>query len=74
MVSRTHRRRRSGKRSEHERRSVREPSPGFVGTASEAIDLIGQYQDTGIDLPIVGDLNDEKSRELFVSDVMSHFA
>jgi alkanesulfonate monooxygenase SsuD/methylene tetrahydromethanopterin reductase-like flavin-dependent oxidoreductase (luciferase family) len=53
--------------------SAREPSPGFVGTVSEAIDLIGQYQDAGIDLLINGDRNDVESRELFASDVMPHF-
>ena len=48
--------------------------PGFVGTVSEAIDLIGQYRDVGIDLLITGDRNDVEARELFVSDVMPHFA
>ncbi len=51
-----------------------EASPGFVGTVSEAVDLVGQYQDAGIDLLINGDRNDEESRELFASDVMPHFA
>ena len=41
---------------------------------SEAIDLIGQYEDAGIDLLINGDRNDTESRELLVSDVMPHFA
>ena len=54
--------------------SARKPSPGFIGTVSEAIDLIGQYQDAGIDLLINGDWNDVESRELFASDVMPHFA
>jgi F420-dependent oxidoreductase-like protein len=49
-------------------------SRGFAGTVSEAIDLIGQYEDAGIDLLINGDRNDAESRELFVSDVMPHFA
>lgn len=50
-------------------------SPGFVGTVSEAIDLMGQYRDAGIDLMIHSDgLHDVESRELFVSDVMPHFA
>jgi F420-dependent oxidoreductase-like protein len=52
----------------------RADSRGFVGTVSEAIDLIGQYQDAGIDLLINGDRNDGESRELFASDVMPHFA
>ena len=47
---------------------------GFVSTISEAIDLIGRYQDAGIDLLISADRgNDVESRELFVSDVMPHF-
>ncbi len=50
-------------------------SPGFVGTVSEAIDLTGKYRDAGVDLLIHSDgLNDVESRELFVSDVMPHFA
>jgi F420-dependent oxidoreductase-like protein len=57
-----------------ERLADRGPSRGFFGTVSEAIDLIGQYEDAGIDLLINGDRNDAESRELFVSDVMSHFA
>jgi hypothetical protein len=44
------------------------------GTVSDAIDLIGQYEDTGIELLIIGDRNDEESRELFVTDVIPHFA
>jgi F420-dependent oxidoreductase-like protein len=51
------------------------PLRGFVGTVPEAIDLIGQYQDAGVELPIVSDYrNDAETRELFVSDVMPHFA
>jgi hypothetical protein len=48
---------------------------GFVGTVSEAIDLIGQYQKAGIDLLINADRrNDVESRELFASEVMPQFA
>jgi hypothetical protein len=48
---------------------------GFAGTVSEAIDLIGQYQDIGVDLLINADRRDDiESRELFASDVMTHFA
>jgi len=51
------------------------PLRGFVGTASEAIDLVGQHQDAGIELLISADRrNDVESRELFASDVMPHFA
>jgi alkanesulfonate monooxygenase SsuD/methylene tetrahydromethanopterin reductase-like flavin-dependent oxidoreductase (luciferase family) len=56
------------------RLTARGPSPAFFGTVSEAIDLIGQYQDAGIGLLINGDRNDEEARELFASDVMPHLA
>ena len=59
----------------HERLAARAPSSGFAGTVSEAIDLIGQFQDAGVDLLIHSDSrNDVETRELFVSDVMPHFA
>jgi F420-dependent oxidoreductase-like protein len=62
------------KRAERERRTAREPSPAYVGTESEAIDLIGQYQDAGIGLLIYADRpNDAESRELFAAEVMPHF-
>ena len=55
--------------------AARGPLRGFVGTVSEAIDLIGQYQDAGVELLINSDYrNDVETRELFVSDVMPHFA
>jgi F420-dependent oxidoreductase-like protein len=57
-----------------ERLGASGPAAGFAGTVSEAIDLIGQYQDAGIHLLIQSDrLNDMESRELLVSDVMPHF-
>ena len=56
------------------RLAARGPLRGFVGTVSEAIDQIGQYQDAGVNLLIDADRsNDAESRELFVSDVMPHF-
>jgi F420-dependent oxidoreductase-like protein len=62
--------------AKRERLAARGPLRGFVGTVSEAIDLIGQYQDAGVDLLINSNnqRNDEETRELFVSDVMPHFA
>jgi len=43
----------------------------LVGTVSEAIDLIGQYQDAGVEVLIHSDRwNDLETRALFVSDVM----
>jgi F420-dependent oxidoreductase-like protein len=60
--------------AKRERLAGRGPLPSFVGTVSKAIDLIGQYQDAGVELLINGERNDEETRELFVSDVMPHFA
>jgi alkanesulfonate monooxygenase SsuD/methylene tetrahydromethanopterin reductase-like flavin-dependent oxidoreductase (luciferase family) len=58
-----------------ERLAPRGPLRGFIGTVSEAIDLVGQYQDAGVDLLISADrLHDIETRELFASDVMPHFA
>jgi hypothetical protein len=60
--------------AKRERLAARGPLRGFVGTVSEAIDMIGQYQDAGVDLLINADRrNDAESRELFASDVMPHF-
>jgi F420-dependent oxidoreductase-like protein len=58
------------------RLAARGPLSGFVGTVSEAIDLIGQYQNAGVDLLIASNLrnDDVETRELFVSEVMPHFA
>lgn len=63
----------AAKRAERDRRSAREPSYGFAGRASEAVDLIGQYQDAGIDLMITAERDDDESREHFASEVMPHF-
>jgi alkanesulfonate monooxygenase SsuD/methylene tetrahydromethanopterin reductase-like flavin-dependent oxidoreductase (luciferase family) len=60
--------------AKRERLAGHGPLRGFVGRLSEAIDLIGQYKDAGVDLLIDGDRpNDVESRELFASDVMPHF-
>jgi F420-dependent oxidoreductase-like protein len=60
--------------AKRERLAARGLLSGFVGTVSEAIDLIGQYQNAGVELLINGERNDVETRELFVSDVMPHFA
>jgi hypothetical protein len=45
------------------------------GTVSEAIDLIGQYQDAGVHLLINSDYrNDMETHELFASEVLPRFA
>ena len=61
--------------TKRERLAARGPLRSFVGTVSEAIDLIGQYQDARVDLLINADRrNDVETRELFVSDLIPHFA
>ena len=58
-----------------ERRSVRGPLRGSLGMVSEAIDLVGQYRDAGVQLLInSGYRNDTDTVELFASEVMPHFA
>jgi alkanesulfonate monooxygenase SsuD/methylene tetrahydromethanopterin reductase-like flavin-dependent oxidoreductase (luciferase family) len=60
--------------AKRQRLPARGSGPGFVGTVSEAIDLVGQYQDAGVDLLIHSDRwNDAETRELFASDVIPHF-
>jgi alkanesulfonate monooxygenase SsuD/methylene tetrahydromethanopterin reductase-like flavin-dependent oxidoreductase (luciferase family) len=61
--------------AKHERLSARGPLRGFVGTVSEAINLVGQFRDAGVQLLINSDYrNDMESLELFVSEIMPHFA
>jgi F420-dependent oxidoreductase-like protein len=61
--------------AKRERLSARGPLRGFVGTVSEAVDLIGQYRDAGVDLLVNSDYrNDMETHELMATDVMQHFA
>ena len=61
--------------AKRERLAARGPLRGFVGTVSEATDLIGQYQDAGVQLLINSDYrNDTETHELFASHIMPHFA
>jgi len=65
----------AGVAAKRERLAARGPLRGFVGTVSEAIDLIGRYRDEGVDLLINSDYrNDLETHEIFASDVMPHFA
>jgi len=60
--------------AKRERLAAPGPARGFVGTVDEAIDLVGQYKEAGIDLLIHPDRqHDVETRELFVSDVMPKF-
>lgn len=61
--------------AKRERLAVRGPLRGFSGTVTEAIDLIGQYQDAGVQLLINSDYrNDIETHELLASDIMPHFS
>jgi len=61
--------------AKRERLAASGPVRGFVGTVSEAIDLIGRHQDVGVDLMINADRpGDAETREIFASEVMPHFA
>ncbi len=61
-------------KTKRERLAASGSPDAFAGTVSEAIDLIAQLQDAGIDLLIHSDwLNDAETRELFASDVMPRF-
>ncbi len=61
--------------AKRERLSASGPLRGFVGTVSEAIDLVGQYRDAGVQLLINSDYrNDRETLEIFASDIMPHFA
>jgi alkanesulfonate monooxygenase SsuD/methylene tetrahydromethanopterin reductase-like flavin-dependent oxidoreductase (luciferase family) len=61
--------------AKRERLSARGPLRGFTGTVSEAIDLIGRYQDAGVDLLFNSDYrNDQETHELMVAEVIPRFA
>ena len=57
------------------RLDIAESFPGFAGTVAGVIDLVGQYQDAGVDL-VIGSAanNDSETCELLASDVIPHFA
>lgn len=60
--------------AKYERMAAQGPVRGFVGTVSEAIDMVGRYQDAGVNLMINADRrNDPETRELFASKVIPHF-
>jgi hypothetical protein len=65
----------AGVAAKRERLSGRGPLRGFVGTVSEAVDLIDQYQNAGVQLLINTDYrNDMETHELMAAEVMPHFA
>ena len=61
--------------AKRERLAHRGPLRGFVGTVSEAVDLIGQYQDAGVQLLINSDYrNDLETQELFATEIITRFS
>jgi F420-dependent oxidoreductase-like protein len=65
----------AGVAAKRERLATGGPVRAFIGTVSEVIDLIGQYEDAGVDLMINADRwNDAETRELFASDVIPRFS
>jgi F420-dependent oxidoreductase-like protein len=61
--------------AKRERLSGHGPLRGFVGTVSQAVDLIGRYQDAGVELLINSDYrNDMETHELMAAEVMPHFS
>jgi F420-dependent oxidoreductase-like protein len=64
----------AGLAAKRERLAVRGSLRGFVGTVAQAIDLIGQYHDAGVQLLINSDYrNDMETHELMAAEVMPHF-
>jgi F420-dependent oxidoreductase-like protein len=52
-----------------------DPFRGFVGTVSQFADVVGRFQDAGVQLLISNAFrNDAETLELLASDVMPHFA
>lgn len=65
----------AGVQAKRERLGARGPLGDFIGTISEAIDLIGRYHEAGVQLLINSDYrNDTETHELMASEVMPHFA
>jgi alkanesulfonate monooxygenase SsuD/methylene tetrahydromethanopterin reductase-like flavin-dependent oxidoreductase (luciferase family) len=65
----------TGVNAKRERLSEHGPLRGFVGTVSRAVDLIGRYQDAGVQLLINSDYrNDMETHELMAAEVMPHFS
>ncbi len=65
----------AGVKAKRGRLAARGPLRGFLGTVSEAVDLIGQYREAGVQLLINSDYrNDRETHELMASEVMPHFA
>jgi F420-dependent oxidoreductase-like protein len=61
--------------AKRQRLGAAESFRGFSGTVAQATDLIGRYQDAGVQLLISSAFrNDAETHELVASDIMPHFA
>jgi F420-dependent oxidoreductase-like protein len=61
--------------AKRERLGAAEPFRGFVGTASGLTDLLGRYQDAGVQLFISSAFkNDAETHAILSADIMPHFA
>jgi F420-dependent oxidoreductase-like protein len=61
--------------AKRERLGIAAAFPGFFGTVSQVTDLVGRFQDAGVQLFITSIArNDAETQELFASDVMPQFA
>jgi F420-dependent oxidoreductase-like protein len=61
--------------AKRQRLSVPASYYGFAGTVSEVTDLVGQYQDAGVQILISSAYrNDLETHELLAADVVPHFA
>ncbi len=53
---------------------IAEPGRGYAITVSQAVDLIGRFQEAGSQMFITSIIkNDHETLELFAGDVMPHF-
>ncbi len=61
-------------KAKRERLAAPDPFRGFAITVSQAVDLVGRYQDVGVQLFICSLYkNDRESMELLAGEVMPHF-
>jgi len=61
--------------AKRERLGITEPFRGFMGTVAQVTDVVGRFQDAGVQLFITSIAkNDAETQELLASDIMPQFA